>query len=316
MEHQLAVIDGGGLRCTVCLHAWKRQPVHACPGVPWYEWENAPEQLKTKTQLREMGLRLKKDARPAGCLWYGKSSSWVWLYEVSQAEERPAASEKQLAAAEKARAKQKELRTCQRCGVEQRSRSDLERGLCDDCQLQDWLGYERSRAVKWAQKLMADLGKWVILDTETTGLDDEAEIIQAAVLEPETGASFQALVKPQGSIPAEATAIHGITDAMVSDALSWPEVHKVLAELLAGKLVVIYNASFDVTMLEQTSRRYGLEIEVRCVCAMEWYAIFYGEWSDYYHSFKWQPLPGGDHSALGDCRATFELIKRMAGGEA
>lgn len=27
---------------------------------------------------------------------------------------------------------------------------------------------------------------------------------------------------------------------------------------------------------------------------------------------RWQPLPGGDHSALGDARATLAVLKRMA----
>ena len=48
-------------------------------------------------------------------------------------------------------------------------------------------------------------------------------------------------------------------------------------------------------------------------CAMRQYAKYCGEWNSYYNNFKWQPLSGGDHSALGDCRATLELIKRMAG---
>jgi DNA polymerase III epsilon subunit-like protein len=30
----------------------------------------------------------------------------------------------------------------------------------------------------------------------------------------------------------------------------------------------------------------------------------------------WQRLPGGDHSALGDARATLNLVRRMAGGDA
>jgi DNA polymerase-3 subunit epsilon len=48
-------------------------------------------------------------------------------------------------------------------------------------------------------------------------------------------------------------------------------------------------------------------------CAMQRYAEWYGEWNDYFGSFRWQRLEGGDHSALGDCRATLELIRKMAG---
>lgn len=34
------------------------------------------------------------------------------------------------------------------------------------------------------------------------------------------------------------------------------------------------------------------------------------------HNYRYQRLPGGDHSALGDARATLAVIKRMAGGGA
>jgi hypothetical protein len=45
---------------------------------------------------------------------------------------------------------------------------------------------------------------------------------------------------------------------------------------------------------------------------MDWYSQFIGDWNDYYGSYCWQKLPGGDHSALGDCIATLEIIKLMA----
>jgi DNA polymerase-3 subunit epsilon len=45
---------------------------------------------------------------------------------------------------------------------------------------------------------------------------------------------------------------------------------------------------------------------------MQWYSQWVGEWNDYHQDYKWQRLPGGDHSALGDCKATLEVIRRMA----
>ena len=40
--------------------------------------------------------------------------------------------------------------------------------------------------------------------------------------------------------------------------------------------------------------------------------LYAGQWDDYYQNYRWQRLPEGDHSALGDCRATLEVIRRMA----
>jgi DNA polymerase-3 subunit epsilon len=311
-DHTLETTETG-CRCTVCLHTWARTPIHSCPGVPWYAWETAPAGLKTKTQIKELGKRLKPNAQPSGCIFYGKTASWIWLYNLDQTEPRPAPTEKQIAAIEKARAKQKELRTCKQCGVEQSSKWDLEFGLCENCHLQIWIAEQRQEASEWARKLLAKPETWLILDTETTGLDEDAEIVQIAVLNPAAGASFQTLVKPQNPIPPGATAIHGITDEMVQHAPDFTTVYQKLAEFLIDKTIVIYNASFDTAMLSQTAARYGLEIYLKnTACAMEQYAAYCGVWNDYWKSFKWQRLPAGDHTALGDCLATLKIIKEMA----
>jgi DNA polymerase-3 subunit epsilon len=42
------------------------------------------------------------------------------------------------------------------------------------------------------------------------------------------------------------------------------------------------------------------------------YAEFVGEWNDYHGNYRYQKLPGGDHTAVGDCRATLKVIKKMA----
>ena len=49
-------------------------------------------------------------------------------------------------------------------------------------------------------------------------------------------------------------------------------------------------------------------------CAMLEYAKWVGDWDDYHCSFRWQKLQGGDHSSLGDCRATLDVIRKMANG--
>ncbi|NJL65352.1 MAG: hypothetical protein HC903_30705 [Methylacidiphilales bacterium] len=65
-----------------------------------------------------------------------------------------------------------------------------------------------------------------------------------------------------------------------------------------------------------TSDRRGCRIFVNggsIHCAMHYYSQYVGEWNDYHGNYKWQKLPGGDHSALGDCHATLKIIKQMAG---
>lgn len=47
-------------------------------------------------------------------------------------------------------------------------------------------------------------------------------------------------------------------------------------------------------------------------CAMQWYSQWVGEWNDYHGNYKWQKLPGGNHTAYGDCLATLLVIEKMA----
>jgi len=174
---------------------------------------------------------------------------------------------------------------------------------------------DQTIAENWAKSLL-ERADWVILDTETTGLSRADEIVQIGILGSDGKVLFDSFVRPTQPIPNSAIAIHGITDEDVADAPTYPAVFDRLRNILAGKTVVIYNAEFDLRLLWQTGAKYNLpmpDIQADQVeCAMLQYSAYVGElWAD--GSYKWQRLTGGDHSALGDCRATLTLIKRMAG---
>ena len=120
-------------------------------------------------------------------------------------------------------------------------------------------------------------------------------------------------MKPTQPILPEATAIHHITDLDVAQAPSFDMIYDQLKALLEGKRVVIYNAGFDIQMLRQSGVNSKLPaLTIKKTCCMEMYAQFIDDWSDYFHGYRWQPLPGGDHTARGDCLVTLDLIKMMA----
>ena len=105
-------------------------------------------------------------------------------------------------------------------------------------------------------------------DLETTSPDPEtARIVTAAVVH-WTGSGVAAastwLVNPGVEIPAEATAVHGVTNEMVQAKGVEPhvasyEISALLAGsvLLSGVPLVIYNAPYDLTVLDRETRRYG-----------------------------------------------------------
>ena len=311
MIHQLTLKDDLWT-CTICSQTWKNPPRSDCPGCTVYPWEGAPEHLKTKSQLKEIGLRPAKGQQPAGVL--RGSRDWYSLYNMNQAERRPEPTPAQLAALEKARATALKNQTCVNCGYVGTSRRELNGGLCDECQTLEMIRAARLDATHWARGVLDDPAA-IILDTETTGLEYGAEIIELAVINTAGETLLNTLIRPAGPIPADASRIHGITEADCADAPTWPDVAEQLEALLsAASRVIIYNAAYDWRLLRQTYRAHNTEppeIEADVHCAMEAYASWYGEWSEYHGSFKWQRLNGG-HRALGDCLATLNAIREMA----
>lgn len=113
-------------------------------------------------------------------------------------------------------------------------------------------------------------GLLVGLDTETTGVDPTTDrIIELALIRSDFGANPVPIVdsylrhEPRVEVPAGASEVHGITTADLDEA---PDAQKVL-EFTLGFLegladdnipVVIYNASFDLTILAAELARYGL----------------------------------------------------------
>ena len=171
----------------------------------------------------------------------------------------------------------------------------------------------------------------LILDTETTGLGDDAEVVELAVIDCAGVVLLDTLVRPSGPVPAEAGAIHGITDAMLADAPTWSEIHARFCGLVEGRQVVIYSREFDTRVITQTARRYGLPAPQgfdlvldpgRIHCAMQAYAEFRGEWSAEKGRYRWQKLSAAAqqqgvtvtnaHRALGDCLMTLGLVRAMA----
>lgn len=174
----------------------------------------------------------------------------------------------------------------------------------------------RNKAIVWAQEVLAD-GSAIILDTETTGLDNSAEIIEISIINTQGGTLLDTLVKPKGKIPIDAYEIHGIGSVTVKNASVWPEIDDQVSYIIQNaSRVVIYNASYDTRLLRQTRQLYNLPpLDVprhHYQCAMKRYAEFYGDWRGSQRGFRWQPLQGGNHRALGDCLATLNVIKKMA----
>lgn len=106
-------------------------------------------------------------------------------------------------------------------------------------------------------------GTLIGFDTETTGTDTAADrIVSAAIVDGSDISTW--LIDPGVEIPAEASAVHGMSTEHVrehgmSPAAALPEIAQALAKAAEdGVPVVAYRAGFDLTLLSWELERHGL----------------------------------------------------------
>lgn len=104
-------------------------------------------------------------------------------------------------------------------------------------------------AEEWASDFPVVEGRWVVIDTETTGRDPLTDrIVEIGISIFEGGqpvGEFGSLLDPERPIPEEVTAVHGITDADVRGKPTFAQIFEKLRSALEGGLPVAYNAEFD-----------------------------------------------------------------------
>jgi DNA polymerase-3 subunit epsilon len=263
-----------------------------------YDWwgsggKEPPLHLKTKKQLSELGLR---PLQPVGVIETRKYN--CLLYDPNNLN----------SVAPKKPTSQKQLETLARNREKAAKKAAYNRWLRD----WGWIEFDRVAAVRRARE-QTGRDNWVLLDTETTGLED-AEAVEIAIVNSQGTPLLNTLVKPTISLPEGAIAIHGITNEMVKDAPTFCEVYPQIVAALADKEVLIYNANFDIRILRRCCELHKLpllNLSKRSHCLMEWYAQWVGDWSDYWGNYRYQPLCGR-HRALNDCLAALEYLKKMA----
>ena len=144
----------------------------------------------------------------------------------------------------------------------------------------------RTQAVNFAKEYLEK--KPVYLDTETTGLDNSAEIIEISIIDHTGTVLLDSLIKPLKPIPTAATAIHHITNEMVQTAPTWPVLWPTIRNHLVGSLIGIYNSDFDIKMIRQTHQKYQPWREnLQNFCIMKLFAQFIGQWDPNRKSYRY-----------------------------
>ena len=98
--------------------------------------------------------------------------------------------------------------------------------------------------------------KEIVLDTETTGISvkEGHRVVEIACVELEnlipTGNNFHCCVNPERKVSEKAFEIHGYSDEFLSKQKKFKEVKKEFLEFINGKTLIIHNADFDITHLD------------------------------------------------------------------
>lgn len=329
MQHTLDR-SGNGVRCTVCGKSWKQKedPLSDCPGAPIYAWDPWPAGMLTAKQMKAKRLI---PGPLAGVVPYSNAadgSGYLKVYRESEATPKPALTEAQIAATEKRKAAARVSWTCTGCGGQLHTEREHRIRYCFDCQEKAEREYARSSAADEARALLLrdDL---VIWDTETSDLS--GDFVEIGAVDVRGKVLFEQRLRPSSLIAEGAYRVHGIRDEELATMPTFVEVYDELRRVLHGKTWAIYNVEFDTGMLRRAVsasgpyaayrpyfRTHPIDAAEEC-CIMHLYAQFYGEWSNYHKSYKWQPLPDVSigtphpaHSAIGDCLRTLDLIYSMA----
>lgn len=182
----------------------------------------------------------------------------------------------------------------------------------------------RTEAIQTARNWLARSP--VFLDTETTGTDRAAEILEICLLDQEGNVLLESLVRPTIRIPMDAQRIHGIRDSMVQGAPTWLQVWPRVDQLLTGRALGIYNAEFDLRLMQQSHSRLGMRwpasLSFTPFCIMRLYAQYVGEWNRIRGGYRWHsledagrqcqiPLPNS-HRARDDTLLAIAVLKHIA----
>ena len=229
-----------------------------------------PRDLRTEAELARHGYHV----RGAVAGWLETSSGVVALYSTTEARRlrgdmwlRPRGAPAVGAAASRA------ARRATAAGIAEARRVRNYTPAPQARWRQPSLGREPRR---WLTELFRE--GFAIIDVETTGLSARDEVVEVAAVGSDGDVLFESLVRPKlGRVPAAAARIHGLTWQRLCGAPTWPEVVDDLADALAGRRVLAWNAAFDERLVVQSSRAWAIPRPLPGFeCAMRAYAVCRG----------------------------------------
>lgn len=157
---------------------------------------------------------------------------------------------------------------------------------------------------------------FAVVDLETTGWSRiYDEIIQIGIISHTGDVLLDTLIKPLNLILN--TRIHGITNVMVADAPTFPEIYPALRGALDDKIVLSYNWGFDGSFILGNCQRHRLPqpVGMKGECIMRLFAQYVGGRNQKLTKAASHfnlTFDGKQHSAIADARMALDVLRKMA----
>jgi DNA polymerase III epsilon subunit-like protein len=160
---------------------------------------------------------------------------------------------------------------------------------------------------------------FIAIDLEATGLDPRRDRIVAVAalkfIEGKTVPELVTLVNPGRTIPASATSIHGIDDAMVTGAPDEVSAIERLDAITAEQVIVGHGVAFDIAVLARARGAATAPRPPRAVlCTQRLAASLYPGWPDCSLEGLCERLGvrlERRHTADGDAETAGQLLLRL-----
>ena len=154
--------------------------------------------------------------------------------------------------------------------------------------------------------------KEIVLDTETTGISikEGHRIVEIGCIELEnlipTKKQFHCYLNPERKVSEKALEIHGYTDEFLADKKKFKEIADKFLEFINGKRLIIHNAEFDLSHLNNELSLMGVkklsnEIVDTLVIAREKYPGSPVNLDSLCKRFRIDNSKRTQHTALIDC---------------
>ena len=159
--------------------------------------------------------------------------------------------------------------------------------------------------------------RFVICDIEATGLDEDKEIIEIALItleEDKVVDVYETLINPLRAVPEFIQNLTSISLRDLNEAPKFYDVADAIRMRLEGNVFVSHNTDFDLNLLKKKYQEMGQELKVKNFCTLK---------------IAQEEIPGlknynldalcsffgikirDRHRAIGDAKATLELFLEL-----